>query len=239
MTRTAAQLADAIAAHADGLPLAEPDLLAQAATLDASRWRGRWPGGLPVPATLADVPVPDPDAAPGESPKVLREVTRGEVLERGRVLDAEEDVLDLYVLAFGWGAGAQGLSVTRSLKPLRDDGTTDRLLRAAELVRAGDVARAYESMWSGENAIKRLGPSSFTLWLYAAGHAVHADEGPGPLVLDHRTAAALGWSGARVSATAYGRYLELAAEAAELLAERLGREVTPHAVEHALTTIGG
>lgn len=235
MTRTPDELVAAIvsAGEAGGirLPRTDAEVRAQRHVWPAGAWRARWPEGLDLPTALADVEPADLQDRDVE--RETREITRDEVLRRGRELGTERDAVELYLLMCAWLGEYQDLPPSRLVRPLKDDGTASALLRSATLAREGRAVHAYDSLWRGENRIKRVGPSLFTAWLYFSAYETwDAAHGPAPLILDHRVARVLGWNGARVSAAAYGKYLALAADVAAQL------DATPHSVEDALFAVG-
>lgn len=224
MMTTADELVAAIADRPD-LPLTDDEVRAQSEHFYPGTWRSKWPGGLSLPATLAAV-------SPGD--RTRQPVTRTLVFERAENVTTEDDALDLYVLMCGWGAGWQGLTGFRSRKPLSTPGIGAALLRSYQEVRGGgDPVSAYRSLHTGQNKIKFFGPAFFTKWLYFAGYESTSDSGRRPLILDARVARTLGWATADWSSSDYGRYLDLASEAAD------GLGTTPHVIEHALYALNG
>lgn len=152
---------------------------------------------------------------PGTPPSE-REMTRIEVWTQAN------DVFTLLWRSLAWGSGPHLRLNARRLESVAEDvpRCEDLLTRAAELSRS-DPAAAYSLLRPGDrNAIRYLGPSFFTKFLYFAGRG--APDHP-CLILDRRVATTLheqcGWTSLHRAgpwpAETYKRYCGLLARWAQ------------------------
>lgn len=139
-------------------------------------------------------------------------------LTRDDVRASEDDVFTLLWWSLAWGAGPRPRLVLRRLDSIADDlpRCEDLLTEAADLSRRDPFA-AYSLLRPGRhNAIRYLGPSFFTKFLYFAGRG--APDHP-CLILDRRVATTLrercGWTSLHPTgpwpAETYERYCGLLA----------------------------
>jgi hypothetical protein len=145
---------------------------------------------------------------PGEPPSA-------DVLSRADVWSRHDDVFTLLWYALAWGSGRYLRQNKGRLTAIAADAERARALltEAARLSRT-DPRAAFAVLRPGEwNAVKHLGPSFFTKFLYVAGGG---DPAHPSLILDRRVATSLhaaGWTSLHRSgpwpADTYARYCDL------------------------------
>lgn len=188
-------------------------------------WTNRWPQSLPIPTLLN-----------GEE---RQHVNRSELFAMAKKVSSAESILDLYVAVCAWGTGTKAQRVARVVKPLHEDGALDALHRSFHKAQSIDPVEAYQHLnLTSEDRIKGFGPAFFTKWLYFAAYDdPERHELRRPLIFDDRVVRALGWATVpnRQPSSAYGRYLDLAAEIRACWCP----SSSSHVVEYALFKLGG
>lgn len=203
-------------------------MLAQPVNFDPARWKERQPDPSMWPTEL--------DACP--QGRRWPYVDRRTVFDIASDADRPRGAIQTYVASAVWGTGTRARGVARRLRPLHQDRAAEVLADAARLARREGTLRAFERLHGDGNAVKGLGPSFGTKFLYFAGYGHATAPGPRPLILDQYVAAALrrldaldlpsgGWS-----PTQYESYLAVAHAWADAWA------TDPDVVERVLFAIG-
>ncbi|WP_254593080.1 8-oxoguanine DNA glycosylase OGG fold protein [Prescottella equi] len=188
-------------------------VLEQGIEFNPERWKRAIPDTQAWPAELDDCP------ASGRWPIVDRHRV---FAVSGRVsceLDQPWAATQLLVAALAWGVGTSALDVGRRAKVFADTDLNSKLTRAIKVLRVEGPVSAYSALSRGGSlAVKNLGPSFFTKFLYFAGYDTDSYM-PKPVILDQHVARALNayttdeWSTAGPwSPQQYGKYLDLVAD---------------------------
>ncbi|WP_233283122.1 hypothetical protein [Prescottella equi] len=188
-------------------------VLKQGFGFDPDRWKRAIPDVQSWPAELNECHVV------GRWPTI----DRLRVFAVSRRVSAELDqpwaATQLLTAALAWGVGTSALDVSRRAKVFADPDLNIKLTRAIKVLRVEGPVSAYSALSRGGSlAIKHLGPSFFTKFLYFAGYDADSYM-PKPVILDQHVARALNayttdaWSTAGPwSPQQYGTYLDLVAD---------------------------
>lgn len=116
-------------------------------------------------------------------------VSRSDLQALAAQLNADDDMVALFVAVMVWGSGtSNGRGPRNTARALADRNLLSMLQGSRDLVLKGDIAEAY-----GRFRLAGVGPAFYTKWFWAVG--LPFKPTPRPLILDSRVWASLGFLG--------------------------------------------